>query len=220
MKKILTFIICLISVFSSFAGCSDNYPPFEEKNYTSNEKINSINIDVIDREVSVSTSSDEQIHIKYSENSKEYYDISVSDENILYMSNAYNKEWNDYIGGKPSENDRKITIQIPDKLLDGMTISTTNEDVNISTLTIIGDVSISSNGGNINFERLDIDNSITLTVKNGNISGTIIGGYDDFEIRSEIKKGECNLPENKNGGEKTLSVSGNNGNINIDFIKN
>ena len=30
----------------------------------------------------------------------------------------------------------------------------------------------------------------------------LAGSYDDFAIRSEIKKGECNLPEQKEGGAK------------------
>ncbi|HIZ45140.1 MAG TPA: hypothetical protein H9672_10580 [Firmicutes bacterium] len=58
-----------------------------------------------------------------------------------------------------------------------------------------------------------------LTVKNGDISGTVVGGYDDFAIQSKIKKGESNLPDSKEGGEKTLNVSGNNGDIRVDFVK-
>ena len=50
-----------------------------------------------DREIEVTLSDDEQVHIQYSENSKEYYDISVSDGNVLTMVNANNKEWTDYM---------------------------------------------------------------------------------------------------------------------------
>ena len=60
--------------------------------------------------------------------------------------------------------------------------------------------------------------NISLTVKNGDISGTVKGSYDDFAIQSEIKKGESNLPDNKDGGEKTLNVSSNNGDVNITFV--
>ena len=60
-------------------------------------------------------------------------------------------------------------------------------------------------------------NAVNLTVKNGDISGTIAGSYEDFAIRSEIKKGESSLPDNKDGGEKTLNVSANNGDVNIEF---
>ena len=84
-------------------------------------------------------------------------------------------------------------------------------------MTVGGSVTISSNGGNITFENLDVGNDLHLTVKNGDISGTVIGSYDDFSIQSEIKKGESNLPDNKDSGQKKLNVSGNNGDVNIEF---
>ena len=61
-------------------------------------------------------------------------------------------------------------------------------------------------------------NALTLSAKNGNVTGTVVGSYDDFSIQSEIKKGESNLPDNKDGGEKTLNVSSNNGDVNITFV--
>lgn len=88
----------------------------------------------------------------------------------------------------------------------------------LSALAVTESISISSNGGNIVFESLDVGSSLTLTAKNGNISGTVAGSYDAFAIQSEIKKGESNLPDNKAGGEKTLNISNNNGDINITFV--
>ena len=199
------------------AGCSNNSEPFEEKTYTPDTQISEINLDVRDREIEVTLSDDEQVHIQYSENSKEYYEISVSDGNVLTMVNASNKEWTDYIGGKASAENRKILLQIPDALLENLTLSTTNEDVSLPVLAVTGSIDISTNGGNITFESLDVGNTLTLTAKNGDISGTVIGSYDDFAIQSEIKKGDSNLPDNKDSGDKTLKVSGNNGDVNIEF---
>lgn len=218
MKKIIAFTLCLALSSFALAGCSGESEPFEEKSYTPDVQVSGINLDVRDREIEVSLSEDEQIHIQYSENDKEYYDISVSDENVLTMVNASNKEWTDYIGGKPSAEDRKIVLQIPDTLLDNLTLSTTNEDVSLSALTVKSSVSISSNGGNITFENIDVGSALTLTVKNGDISGAIVGSYDDFAIQTEIKKGESNLPDNKDSGDKTLRVSSNNGNVNLEFV--
>ena len=117
-----------------------------------------------DREIEVTLSDDEQVHIQYSENSKEYYDISVSDGNVLTMVNANNKEWTDYIGGKPSTKDRKIVLQMPTTLLDTVTLSTTNEDISLPVLAVTGSIDISTNDGNITFESLDVGNTLTLTV--------------------------------------------------------
>ena len=218
MKKIISLALCLILGGFVLAGCSNNSEPFEEKNYTPNTQINEINLDVRDREIEVSLSEDDQVHIQYSENSKEYYNISVSGENVLTMSSASDKEWTDYIGGKPSAEHRKILLQVPDTLLENLTLSTTNENITLSALAITGSINISSNGGNIAFGNLDVGNALYLTVKNGDIEGTVIGSYDDFAIQSEIKKGKSNLPDNKTGGEKTLNVSSNNGDVNIELV--
>ena len=219
MKKIISLVLCLILGSFILSGCSNSSEPFEEKSYTPATQIRGVNLDVRDREIEVSLSEDEQVHIQYSENSQEYYDISVSDENVLTMASTSDKEWTDYIGGKPSAENRKISLQISDALLDTLTLSTTNEDITLSALTVTGSITISSNGGNIAFGNLDIGSALTLNVKNGDISGAIVGSYDDFSIQSEIKKGESNLPDNKDSGKKTLNVSSNNGNVDIQFVK-
>lgn len=218
MKKIISVVSCLVLISIVLAGCSDNSEPFKEKNYTADTHINEINLDVRDREIEVSLSKDEQVHIQYSENSKEYYDIFVSDNNVLTMASARDKEWADYIGVKPSAEDRKISLQIPDALLKSLTLSTTNEDITLPELAVIESINIFSNGGNIVFGSLDVGNALCLTVKNGNISGVVVGSYDDFAIKSEVKKGRSNLPDNKDSGEKTLNVSANNGDVNIELV--
>lgn len=219
MKTIISLILCL--VFGSFvlAGCSDNSDPFVQKEYTADvSQIEEISIDVRDRQIEVSIAEDDQIRIAYFENSKETYDITVADENVLTMTGASNKDWTDYIGGKPSAENRRISLQIPDALLDTLTLSTTNEDISLPALAVTGSISISSNGGNITFGNLEVGKALSLTVKNGDIWGMVVGSYDDFAIQSEIKKGESNLPDNKDDGEKKLHVSCNNGDVNIEFI--
>lgn len=219
MKKISSVVLFLILGSLILSGCSNSSQPFEEKNYTSDTEIKEIRLDVRDREIEVSLSEDGKVHIKYYENSKEYYDISVTEENVLAMTSASDKEWTDYIGGKPSAQNRKISLQIPNALLENLTLSTTNEDITLSALTVTQSINISSNGGNIAFGALSPGSALTLNVKNGNISGKIAGSYEDFAIQSEIKKGESNLPDNKDNGEKKLNVTCNNGDVSIEFVK-
>ena len=203
MKKIISLVLCLMLGGFVLAGCSDNSDPFTQEEYTADvSQIEEISVDVRDRQIEVSISEDDQIHISYFENSQETYDITVSDEQVLTMTSASNKDWTDYIGGKPSAENRKILLQIPDALLDTPTLSTTNEDISLPALAITKSINISSNGGNITFGNLEVGSAIYLTVKNGDISGTVVGSYDDFAIQTEIKKGESNLPDNKDGGEK------------------
>lgn len=218
MKRIISLICCALLSVLAMGGCADNGEPFSPKTYTADgAQIKSISIDVRDRQIEVSPSEDYQIHIDYFENDKEYYDISVSDESVLTITAADSKEWSDYIGGKADAEYRKISVRIPDALLQSLTVSTTNEEIVLSELAVTDSVSLSSNGGNIRFAKLTVGREIALTAKNGNISGTVAGSYDDFAIRSAVKKGESNLPETKDGGEKSLNVSCNNGDISIAF---
>ena len=218
MKKIISFALCLMLGSFALTGCSDSGEPFEQKSYTPDTPVSEINLDAEDREIEVSLSQDGQVHLDYSENSKEYYEISVSD-GVLTMTGASDKEWTDYIGVKSSDEGRKISLQVPDAVLENLTLSTTNEDISLPELAVSGSVSLSANGGDISFETLDVGSALTLNVKNGDISGTVVGSYDDFAIQTEIKKGESSLPDEKDGGEKTLNVSGNNGDVNIEFVK-
>lgn len=217
MKKIISLALCLVLGVFALTGCSDNSEPFAEKSYTPDTQVNAVNLDVEDREIEVSLSQDDQVHIDYSENSKEYYEISVSD-GVLTMTSASDKEWTDYIGVKSSDEDRKISLQVPDALLETLTLSTTNEDISLPELAVTGSVSLSANGGDISFEALEVGSALTLSAKNGDISGAVMGSYDDFAIQTEIKKGESNLPDQKDDGEKTLHVSVNNGDADIAFV--
>lgn len=220
MKKMMSLFIC-ITVGSAFlTGCSDTGETFTKKSYTAEDtQITELNMDVRDRQIEVTLSPDNQIHIDYFENSKEYYDLTVSDDHVLTMTAASDKDWTDYIGGKSAAEARKISLQLPDALMTKLNLSTTNETISLPALTVAGDLSLSSNGGSIVFDTLNVDDTITIQAKNGDISGTIAGSYDDYAISCDSKKGETNLPSDKENGTKTLVVSNNNGDIEIDFVK-
>ena len=217
MKKKIALALCLGLGCLTLAGCSGSSEPFEAKTYTPEGQVQGVRLDVKDREVEVALSPDGQVHIQYRENSKEFYEIALTDGNVLTMTSATNKEWTDYIGVSASSEDRKITVQVPDGLLDSLEISTTNEDITLPSLSVTGSVSLDCNGGDISFDSLDVGTALTLNVKNGAVSGTVLGSYDDFAIRAEVKSGDSSLPESKDGGVKTLNVTANNGDVNVEI---
>lgn len=219
MKRNVALLICLVLGAACFTGCAKNDEVFSQKSYTTKgEEIKEVFVDVRDRQIEVMVSADNQIHIDYFENSKEYYIISVSDGHTLTMTAQSDKEWTDYIGGKSSVGTRKISLHLPNEILTTLKLSTTNENISLPALTIIGDISLSSQGGNLVFDNLNVENAISLNAKNGDISGTIIGSYDEYAISCNVKKGKCSLQSSKGNGTKTLTVSNNNGDIDIAFI--
>ena len=217
MKKMVSLALCLGLSLSILSGCSDNSEPFAEKSYTPDAQVREIRIEVEDREIAVSPSEDGQVHMQYAENSKEFYDISVSDDGVLTMTSTSDKEWTDYVGVQSSDG-KTIALQVPDAMLENLTISTTNEDITVSGLTVNGTMDLTCNGGQIAFENVGVGSALRLTGKNGDISGSVLGSMDDFSIQTEIKKGETNLPESTDGGEKTLYAANNNGDVQIEFV--
>lgn len=221
MKRLPALLVSITSFVLCFAltGCNQG-ETFTPQAYSSGDaNIDAVTIDVLDREIEVSVSDDQQVYIDYFESEKEYYDLSITEDNLLTMKFLQNKEWSDFIGTKPTADFRKINLKIPQTLLSNLTIITTNGNIRLSKVEVTESISLLSNGGNIELEQIDVGKTLTLTVKNGNIKGTVKGSYDVFSIACEIKKGECNLPLQKADGEKSLKVNCNNGDVQIDFIK-
>lgn len=219
MKKIIYSAISALLAAAIFAGCAENKEEYEAYSYTSAETISSVSIDVRDRVIEVSPSEDGKVHIDCFESGKERCNISVSEDGALTMTIAESKEWSDYIGVKAPSDARKITLKVPDGDLNLLSIFTTNEDITLAPVNV-GSVTLGANGGSILFEKLNAESSVTLEAKNGNIGGTIVGGYDDYSVSCSIKKGKSNLPEEKDDGIKKLVVSVNNGDIDVNFVKN
>lgn len=193
MKKLLSLLCAAIVGLTLFAftGCSDN-DTFTAKSYSSgNSVIESVSIEVSDRQINIDLSSDEQVHIEYFDGEKEYFDIAVSENKELAVKLIFNKEWTDFIGTKAAAEYRKMTVKLP-VTVKTLSVNTTNEKVNIEPLTFTDSVTISNNGGNIEFEKISVGKAISFTAKNGDIKGSIIGGWDDFSIGCTIKKGDSN----------------------------
>lgn len=220
MKKTAAFLLTLIGAFVfALAGCA-NGDTFTKKTYTADGAgIEKVTIQAEDREIEVYPSDDGQIRIDYFDGEKEYLEIAVTEEKELTVTLTYNKEWTDFIGTKPSAEYRKIRIGLPDSLLSSLSASTTNESITVRSLSFSESVSLASNGGSVICERVNAGKPLSLTAKDGDISGSVVGDWDDYSISCTIKKGESNLPESKEGGEKSLTVDCNNGDVNIEFVK-
>lgn len=218
MKKISWLALCALLGAAVLTGCgAGESEPFEEKTYTAQaEQVREVRLDVRDRSIEVSASEDGQIHIGCAENSKEYYEIGVSEDGVLEMTAASDKSWTDYIGGKAAAGSRKITLRLPQAQLSALALSTTNENVTFSNFSARR-ITVSVNGGDIQFDCLDVEEKLDLQVKNGGISGMAAGSQSDYAVTCAVKKGESTLPAEADGGPKQLAVSANNGDVNIRF---
>jgi hypothetical protein len=214
MKKLVSLIP--LAIVYILAGCTPLPDAYTEKTYISeDQQITGLCIDVRDTAIEVIPSSDGKLHIDYFDREKETYAIEIRENHILTMTTVNQKEWTDYFGRLPSVDLRKITVQVPNTLLDDLSISTSNEEISVSFLKFNDRVFLDANGADISFEQLEAGEEIILNVKNGKITGTISGSYDEYAISCSIKKGECNLPSNKENGRKKLVVTANHADVNI-----
>ncbi len=215
-RKFLILLIVLLTVFS-LSGCSAGH--FVPGQYVIEEsRVDAISIDVRDRRIDVTVSEDDMIHIEYFTSEEETYGISVSDSGVLTMKSVYNKDWMDYIGSvKPSKGNRVISVRIPECVLSSLDISTTNETISVNDISVSDTMNLHSNGGNVSFSDISVGKEVDLKTKNGDIRGTIVDDYENFTINCDVKKGDSNIVDRK-GGEKTLNISCNNGDVSINFI--
>ncbi len=116
----------------------------------------------------------------------------------------------------------KEEYQLANKEISYINLDVINRKINVHQSD---DENIYINYFNSNLEEINVDinnNSIDISLinKNGNINGLIIGNQKDFKISCKIKKGNTNLPSLQEGGNKLLNINMNNGDVNINFLKN
>lgn len=215
MKKIGSCALLCALLLSLLSGCAAE--TFTEEHYAADPaQISQIQLDLRDRQVEVIASTDGQIHLRYSQSDSEFYRIAEKD-GVLTMTSESNRKWYQYFGWKTNETHRIVVLELPPEALGSLAISTTNEDIRVSTLSVSDGISLSANGGNIAFDGLRAEGAIFLAVKNGDIQGTILGSYEEYSITCAIKKGESNLASNPNDTRKPLTISANNGDVDIQF---
>lgn len=215
MKKGIA--ILLAAALFMLAGCSGE-ENMTGKSYSSEAaEVKIVTVDVVDREIEITGSEDSEVHVDYFDSEKEYLDIALSKDGHLTVR-LVKKDTFDIIASKPAAEYRRISLRLPADIT-VLTVKTKNEDISAKGISVAENISFDTNGGNILCDKTDVGRGISLTAKNGDISGTVVGGWDDFSIGCRIKKGDCNLPMQKSGGNKTFTAECNNGDIEIDFVK-
>lgn len=217
MKKMLTLaaaIVCAVLALGAAGGCK-NEENFSEKSYScAGESVQSVNIDVRDSAVEIAPSEDGTLRLEYFESESRAYEIALTDS-TLAVTLAERDGLGGYFGVLPDARFRTLRLFLPDGLR-ALSVSTTGEDITLAPLALSERIWLSANGGNIGFERLSA-REIGLNAKNGSITGSVVGGWDDFSIRCTVKKGESNLPALKEDGANDLLVDCNNGDVTISF---
>ena len=137
---------------------------------------------------------------------KEEYQLANKDISYINLD-VINRKINVY-----QSDDENFYINYFNSNLEKINVDINNDSIDISL--------INNNNGDIDLNNNNINESINLINKNGNIDGSIIGNQKEFKFSCEITKGNTNLPWLQEGGNKLLNINMNNGDVNINFLKN
>lgn len=213
MVKIFVCAALAVCAAACLCGCYDAGTFSAGSAQFSAEEVRSLSVDVSDREVEIVPSSGESVVVEYFASEREYYDVTLSEDGELKVALVTEREWTQIIASKPQEQYRTLKIYLP-AALEGVAVSTTNEDIIFGEVTA-DTIDLYSNGGSVRVSGA-CAGEISLAAKNGDIVGYVAGSYADYSISVTIKKGESNLAANS-GGERLLNLNCNNGDIDIKF---
>ena len=92
MKKLsLLFAAATGAMILALSGCAKN-ENYAQKSYCSDGiEIQSVVIDVSDRQLEISASENNNVYIEYFDGEKEYLDVTVSEESVLTVKCVYDK---------------------------------------------------------------------------------------------------------------------------------
>ena len=241
MKKCLVFLL-LLSMTYLFCGCSNIHlrgtaPHYEENTYSASDEIESVTIDEKNTPIQIVSSDSKTVSVTYyrADDGSEDYEITEENGELTITKQSQSN-----IGDRYSEDDSyknvKLVLSLPDNYTGNLCIETLDGDINIGNVDI-QDITITTNNGNIafgsatinhlqintldgniSFDNTAIIQELDCKTKNGNVIGTFSGNMADYSIVTETVGGNSNL-NSKVGGDKTISISTQDGDIDISFDK-
>lgn len=186
---------------------------YEERNYkVDQDNINSLNLNITNRQIEIKRTNVSNIEIKYFEKSGDIIDITESD-NTLYISNKH-KNRNFKFFRWVSKNKIILEIKVPlDFEMDTFTSKTINGGLSMSDIKV-SNIDYMTTNGNVYFNNVDVTGDFKSSSTNGNV---ILESVHAHEIQLASTNGSIKLT--KVTANNILSET-TNGKINLDLIGN
>lgn len=181
----------------------------------------------------------EEVTVDYLETDRTKYQV-VAENGTLLVKNKTRNKWMfgldfDFFFG--NEEDKEVRITLPRELLTSLRAELDVGDLTISNLAVkqdghlksdVGDtdlenlvvggkLTIEQDVGDLEFTDLLVGQSLIIDTNVGDVSGTIADEMGNYTITSSIDVGDSNLPDNLDGGPKILDVTGDVGDVSIEF---
>ena len=214
-KSFVSLSLCaLLFPLAALTACAG--APYEAGCFETAEDVREIVLDLAERSVEFVVAEGAGLRVDYYENEQEYYDIRLA-EGRLTMTLRRDKDWTDYFGVGGERSRQTVVVRLPSARLANLTVRTSNRDVVLPALDIVGTCRVEVNHGDIRLTGLAVGEALELATKNGGVAGTLVGSYDLFRMDIAVAKGSSNLMR-KEEGEKLLKIAVNKGDVSLKFV--
>lgn len=234
---LVSILLVFVTTGGQFPVAAGKVTPRQATFSTSEVQQLAVDIDLAD--VDIVGADVNQITVDYAESDHVQYQVGVENGTLL-VKNHYRKSWffgidfNFFFG---DEEDREVKIEVPKAMLTSLEADLDVGDLRVSDLTIqqdgdittdVGDVRldnvqfggklmVSQDVGDVDFSQLLVGKSLVMDVNVGDVSGTMADEMANYTIISKVDVGNSNLPTRLDGGQKLLDVTGDVGDISIEF---
>jgi len=205
---------------------------YQEKNFVSTGTVKDIVIDESNLSVEIVQSMDEQVHVTYYENDKDYYDIGQSADGTLRIIKKNHRKWYDYFFNINFQS-VKLIVAVPDDFSGDISGESSNAKIHLSGIHA-RDIHLDTSNGKIEAENIVISgkfeastSNASITLSNVTASGDIFCDTSSGKISLDKLEGK-NININTSNGsvilKSTLSnenilIETSNGSVNFDDIR-
>ncbi|MBR0189557.1 MAG: DUF4097 family beta strand repeat protein [Clostridia bacterium] len=203
-KLIVTVIVCLILgvticitalILSGFDFGVLNTVKYETKTYETEEEFSAINIDVSTENIVFLPSEDGKCRVVSSESEKIKHDIYVDENGTLNVTLNDSRKWYERLGFAFGAGD--VTIYLPDKNYNSLTINVSTGDITVTGVKSVGDVQVNVSTGRTEIKNVTCKNFITDGSTGKVVLNNVIA-TEKFTIKrstGDIKFQDCDAGE-------------------------
>ena len=193
---ILGFSVCLTAlILSGFDFGVLNTVEYETKTYDINEEFGAVNIDVSTENVVILPSEDGKSRIVSSESEKIKHDIYVDENGTLNVTLNDSRKWYERLGFAFGAG--AVTIYLPDKNYNSLTINVSTGDITVTGVKSVGDVQVNVSTGRTEINGVTCKNFIS-DGSTGNVVLNNVIATEKFTIKrstGDIKFQDCDAGE-------------------------
>lgn len=167
--------------------------------------IKDINLDDKNIPVLINKSIDNNIHLSYYENDREYYEFNEN-ESTVTINKVKNYKWYDYLFNINFQS-TKFVISLPESYYANIDIKTSNSRIELDSVAA-NNIALKTSHGRITIKNVTAQNSLSAVTSNARVTLDNAYAVNDFMIETSNAAVEAqNISSNK------LSIDSSNGDI-------